>query len=180
MSILGTVIVPHPPLIIPTVGRGRAQEVQATIDAYRAAAKQVAAWEPEVLIITSPIRPCMPTTSTSHRARASPKICPLLVRPRPTCMWSTTPRCETRSSEKKPLRRIHPGSRILSVGSFGCNPCCPFCQNHEISMSGDGELKTIELSPEALADKPPTSVERVYRLADAAREYLAFVYTGNC
>ena len=54
MSILGAVIVPHPPLIIPTVGRGREQEVQSTIDAYRAAAKQVAAWEPEVLIITSP------------------------------------------------------------------------------------------------------------------------------
>lgn len=54
MSILGAVIVPHPPLIIPTVGRGREQEVQATIDAYRTAAKQVAAWEPEVLIITSP------------------------------------------------------------------------------------------------------------------------------
>lgn len=47
MSILGAVIVPHPPLIIPTVGRGREQEVQTTIDAYRAAAKQVADWEPE-------------------------------------------------------------------------------------------------------------------------------------
>lgn len=68
----------------------------------------------------------------------------------------------------------------LFEGSFGCNLCCPFCQNHKISMSGDGELKTIDLSPEALADKPPISVERVYRLADVAREYLAFVYTGNC
>ncbi len=54
MSILGAVIVPHPPLIIPTVGHKREQEVQATIDAYRTAAKQVAAWDPEVLIITSP------------------------------------------------------------------------------------------------------------------------------
>ena len=35
--------------------------------------------------------------------------------------------------EKKPLRRFHPGSFILSVGSFGCNLRCPFCQNHEIS-----------------------------------------------
>ena len=42
MSILGAVIVPHPPLIIPAVGRGREQEVQTTIDAYRAAAKQAA------------------------------------------------------------------------------------------------------------------------------------------
>lgn len=54
MSILGAVIVPHPPLIVPTVGRGREQEVQTTIDAYRTAAEQVTAWNPEVLIITSP------------------------------------------------------------------------------------------------------------------------------
>ncbi len=54
MSIVGAIIVPHPPLIIPTVGQGREQEVQATIDAYRTAAKQVADWKPEVLIITSP------------------------------------------------------------------------------------------------------------------------------
>ena len=55
--------------------------------------------------------------------------------------------------EKKPLRRFHPSSKILSVGSFGCNLRCPFCQNHEISMSGDGELEAAEVSPEALADK---------------------------
>ena len=55
--------------------------------------------------------------------------------------------------EKKPLRRFHPGSLILSVGSFGCNLRCPFCQNHEISMVGDGELQTVELSPERLAAK---------------------------
>lgn len=54
MSIVGAIIVPHPPLIIPTVGQGREQEVQTTIDAYRIAAKQVADWKPEVLIITSP------------------------------------------------------------------------------------------------------------------------------
>ena len=53
--------------------------------------------------------------------------------------------------EKKPLRRFHPGSRILSVGSFGCNLRCPFCQNHEISMVGPGELNTASLTPEALA-----------------------------
>ena len=54
MFILGAIIIPHPSLIIPTVGRRREREVQATIDAYRTAAKQVAAWNPEVLIITSP------------------------------------------------------------------------------------------------------------------------------
>ena len=37
--------------------------------------------------------------------------------------------------EKKPLNRFMPGSYILSVGSYGCNLRCPFCQNHEISWS---------------------------------------------
>ena len=37
--------------------------------------------------------------------------------------------------EKKPLSRFMPGSNILSVGSYGCNLRCPFCQNHEISWS---------------------------------------------
>lgn len=52
---------------------------------------------------------------------------------------------------KKPLRRFHPGSLILSVGSFGCNLRCPFCQNHEISMTGDSGIPTVEVSPEQLA-----------------------------
>ena len=39
--------------------------------------------------------------------------------------------------EKKPLRRFHPGSLILSVGSYGCNLRCPFCQNNEISWSDE-------------------------------------------
>ena len=37
--------------------------------------------------------------------------------------------------EKKPLRRFMPGSYILSVGSYGCNLRCPFCQNSDISWS---------------------------------------------
>ena len=39
--------------------------------------------------------------------------------------------------EKKPLYRFFPGSKIISVGSCGCNLRCPFCQNHEISWSGE-------------------------------------------
>jgi len=55
--------------------------------------------------------------------------------------------------EKKPLRRFHPGSLILSAGSFGCNLRCPFCQNHEISMAGEHGAQTLEVSPEQLAGK---------------------------
>ena len=53
--------------------------------------------------------------------------------------------------EKKPLRRFFPGSRILSVGSFGCNLACPFCQNYEISMADSGQAHWQEATPEALA-----------------------------
>ncbi|GHS97312.1 AmmeMemoRadiSam system radical SAM enzyme [Synergistales bacterium] len=36
--------------------------------------------------------------------------------------------------EKKPLYHFFPGSKILSVGSYGCNMKCGFCQNFEISQ----------------------------------------------
>ena len=55
--------------------------------------------------------------------------------------------------EKKPLARFCPGSMILSVGSFGCNLRCPFCQNHEISWSGQAKrfAETAEtIRPEEL------------------------------
>ena len=55
--------------------------------------------------------------------------------------------------EKKPLRRFRPRSLILSVGSFGCNLRCPFCQNHEISMAGETDMQTVELSPEQSTSK---------------------------
>ncbi len=55
--------------------------------------------------------------------------------------------------EKKPLKLFYPGSRILSVGSFGCNLRCPFCQNYEISMTGPEEGEDCQLSPQELAEK---------------------------
>ena len=39
--------------------------------------------------------------------------------------------------EKKPLRGFLPGSGTFSVGFWGCNMDCPFCQNHEISHPAD-------------------------------------------
>ncbi|MBE5900789.1 MAG: AmmeMemoRadiSam system radical SAM enzyme [Lachnospiraceae bacterium] len=51
--------------------------------------------------------------------------------------------------EKKPLYLFHPGSKILSTGSYGCNLKCNFCQNHEISQS-EGELFYRQYSPEEL------------------------------
>lgn len=55
--------------------------------------------------------------------------------------------------EKKPLRRFYPGSTILSVGSFGCNLRCPFCQNYEISMCSRDRARTVFVSPEELVER---------------------------
>ena len=53
--------------------------------------------------------------------------------------------------EKKPLACFYPGNLILSVGSFGCNLNCPFCQNHSIAMAGQKEVETLVVTPETLA-----------------------------
>ena len=84
MPIIGAILVPHPPIIVPTVGRGREAEVQATIDAYHAAAKQVAAWAPEVLIVTSPHTVMYADYFHISPARAHPAICPPSAHPRPS------------------------------------------------------------------------------------------------
>jgi len=36
--------------------------------------------------------------------------------------------------EKKPLSHFRPGSRVLSIGTVGCNWRCQYCQNAEISQ----------------------------------------------
>lgn len=55
--------------------------------------------------------------------------------------------------EKKPLARFLPGSKILSVGSFGCNLRCPFCQNCEISMASEEHAATSLVFPQLLVEK---------------------------
>jgi len=50
--------------------------------------------------------------------------------------------------EKKPLYHFHPGRDILSVGGWGCNLACRFCQNHELSQSAFREGR--RLTPEQL------------------------------
>ena len=74
--------------------------------------------------------------------------------------------------EKKPLRRFHPGSLILSAGSYGCNLRCPFCQNHDISWSAAAldQAETAEvITPEEL-------VAAALRLRERGNIGLAFTY----
>lgn len=70
--------------------------------------------------------------------------------------------------EKKPLRRFHPGSLILSVGSFGCNLHCPFCQNAGIAAVG-AETDTRDCPPEQL-------VQQALRLRERGNIGVAYTY----
>lgn len=54
MAIVGAFIVPHPPIILPEVGRGEEKKIQKTVDAYREVAKRAAALQPDTVVVTSP------------------------------------------------------------------------------------------------------------------------------
>lgn len=56
--------------------------------------------------------------------------------------------------EKKPLYHFHPGTSILSIGSFGCNMSCDFCQNCDISQIDDRSYDRHPFrEPEDIANK---------------------------
>ena len=54
MSIIAAYMVPHPPMIVPDVGRGSEKQVEATRAAYEKVAEEIAAVKPETILITSP------------------------------------------------------------------------------------------------------------------------------
>ena len=54
MSIMAAFMVPHPPMIVPEIGRGSEEQVLETTKAYERAAAEVAALKPDTIIITSP------------------------------------------------------------------------------------------------------------------------------
>lgn len=54
MPMLGAILTPHPPVLLPEVGRGRERVIAATGRAMEQAAREVARWNPDVLIVSSP------------------------------------------------------------------------------------------------------------------------------
>ena len=53
--------------------------------------------------------------------------------------------------EKKPLKRFFPGKQVFSLGTFGCNFACSFCQNWQIAHQK--EVATHFLAPEEAVAK---------------------------
>ncbi len=67
--------------------------------------------------------------------------------------------------EKKPIKDYKPGSYIFSIGSYGCNLKCKFCQNYEISQ---GNPNTLYFSPNEIVEK-----------AKKYKESIGIAYTYN-
>lgn len=74
--------------------------------------------------------------------------------------------CSSDPVEKKPLYHFFPGHNILSVGSYGCNMRCDFCQNWHISQG--------------FPEKPVASTDSRMLASEAGASYrnigLAFTY----
>ena len=54
MPVLAAVAVPHPPLIIPEVGKGEEKRIQHTINAYQQAMRFLARFKPDTVVLTTP------------------------------------------------------------------------------------------------------------------------------
>ena len=74
--------------------------------------------------------------------------------------------------EKKPLKMFRPGSMILSLGSYGCNLRCPFCQNSIISWS----QKAFEYKDKADFYEPEEIVKTALELRPRGNIGLVFTY----
>ena len=74
--------------------------------------------------------------------------------------------------EKKPLKMFHPGKNVLSVGSYGCNLRCPFCQNSDISWS----QRAFDFKDMAESFSPQQIVDKALELRTRGNIGLAFTY----
>ena len=86
--------------------------------------------------------------------------------------------------EKKPLRRFMPGTFVVSVGSYGCNLRCPFCQNSEISQVGSEEVPWRDISPRQLVNVAATEREMNPDIVGIAYTYneplVGWEYVRDC
>ncbi len=69
--------------------------------------------------------------------------------------WGKPAALQVDPIEKKPLAFFLPGSRTFSIGTFGCNLGCRFCQNDELSRNGYATAQ----------QHPPVTPEELVELA---------------
>ena len=86
--------------------------------------------------------------------------------------------------EKKPLYHFYPGKNIFSIGGWGCNFSCIFCQNWTISQNNNGpssKLSPDEVIQSAVShdsigiaytyNEPVINIEFIYDCAQKARQH---------
>jgi pyruvate formate lyase activating enzyme len=71
--------------------------------------------------------------------------------------------------EKKPLYHFYPGSIIFSIGNFGCNLRCKFCQNWQISQEVPADVHRLRKH----------SPEELMKMALAKNTNIGVAYTYN-
>ena len=79
MPVLAAVAVPHPPLIIPEVGKGEEKRIQHTINAYQQAMRFLARFKPDTVVLTTPHTVMYADYFHISPARAPAEICPALM-----------------------------------------------------------------------------------------------------
>lgn len=62
--------------------------------------------------------------------------------------------------EKKPIARWQSGTTVLSLGSYGCNMNCPFCQNASIAHAGEDAVSWQEYTPVEIVQTAQSLVDR--------------------
>ena len=53
MAVQAAFVVPHPPVIVPEIGKGRERTIQKTIDAYQEVARRIGELKPETIVVVS-------------------------------------------------------------------------------------------------------------------------------
>ena len=82
-------------------------------------------------------------------------------------VYGKSPNLNADPIEKKPLYHFLPGTISLSIGTYGCNFSCPFCQNYELSQNAKESLKNRHLH-----DLPPDAiVEQAVKMGTKSISY---------
>lgn len=70
-----------------------------------------------------------------------------------TIVYGLIPAISFNPIEKKPLYHFHPGSVALTIGTYGCNFSCFWCQNHHLSKTDPSKASQFASSDEFISPK---------------------------
>ena len=90
MAILSAYMVPHPPMIIPEVGRGSESIIEETTKAYEEVAKDISEVKPDTIIVSDPHTIMYADYNHISPGTGLKETCPLLAQIISVLMWNMT------------------------------------------------------------------------------------------